>query len=101
MMSTKNLDIARANISKDPFIILKRKTDKAALNSIRYPVNPLICRSPELLPNQTEVIPLQLFCRIRNIPFCQNEHRFYKIVKNKVESEVYKSAVNTYANLVQ
>lgn len=49
-MSTKDLQIARVNISIEPFNLLKRRSDKKSFNKVSYPVNPLASRSPEILP---------------------------------------------------
>ena len=97
-MSTKDMQVTQTNMLLDPFSLYQRRTDRKSLESIRYPVNPIICAESSKLPQKKPVLPFHEFCRQRSIPFSENEDRFYKLVKQKYLLNAYKQAVNTTYN---
>ncbi len=74
----------------EPFSILKRESKPSP--DVRYPVNPIVFFETSKLPSKIKILPLHEFCRIKQIPFSENEDRFYKFVRNKYMMAQYKKS---------
>ena len=68
---------------------------------MRYPVNPIVCPEKSKLPLKSKIKPLHEFCKMRSIPFSENEDRFYKIVKQKVMHHQFTKAVEAYDKVMR
>jgi len=70
--------IKESNYLLEPFALHQRNTDEVAEKNLRLPHNPIGIKVDEKkLPS------FHHFCRQRNIPFNENEKRYYMMAKQK------------------
>lgn len=76
---TKQSELAfmkASNVLLEPFSVVKRGQDLKAEKQLRMPPNPLGVQL-----RHKKLITLTDFCKERNIPFNENEQRFYLKVR--------------------
>ena len=86
VLSSKNQSlkafVKASNILLEPFSTLERGEDHKAANQLKIPPNskPQV----ETIVKKKELVSLVAFCKRRNIPFNENEQRFYRKEKSKL-----------------
>ena len=78
--------VKASNVLLEPFSPIKRGVDVKAEKQLRMPANPVGNKS---LLSGTTLISLPEFCKQRNIPWNQNEQRYYLRAKNEVSKQAY------------
>ena len=91
--SVKNAHLLMTNLFCEPFTLYQRKPHKIQ-QDIRYPVNPIRCPRKSLLPARRSIVTLQEFCKMRSIPFSDNEDRFYKFLRSGYLKSAFQSLVD-------
>lgn len=80
-----------SNVLLEPFCAIKRGQDQKAEKLIRMPPNPL-----GVQVRNKKIISLYDFCRQRNIPFNENEQRYYRKAKFEQTDKTYKQVITAY-----
>ena len=88
--------IKASNILLEPFSLTNRKYDHKALKKLRMPTNPI-----GINPQEKTVPSFVEFCQERNIPFNENELRYFKQNQNNHAKKVFKQTVVEFFNEIQ
>ena len=84
--------IKASNILLEPFCEIKRGQDQKAQKQLKIPANSL--PQGETFIKKKTLISLTEFCKRRNIPFNENEKRYYQMEKSKIQNRTFDQAVN-------
>jgi len=93
--SVQKLTLLQANLVFEPFKLNTRVTDQVAKAELSFPPHPFFV-SKKNDQADFRVLQMHQFCKMRNIPFSENEERFYKSVKQRVESKAYVLSVERF-----
>ena len=91
-----NTFIKASNLLLEPFSELDRGKDTKAEKQLKIPPNSL--PQTERIVAKKELTSLTDFCKKRNIPFNENEKRFYLKEKSKLQYQKYEKAMHEFFN---
>ena len=92
MSKQSELDFVKAsNVLLEPFSPIKKGQDLKAEKQLRMPPNPLGVQ----LRNKS-IISLYDFCKERNIPFNENEKRYYLRAKQENSDKKFDKTISAY-----
>ena len=76
--------VKASNVLQTPFCLNERHTDGKAEKKLRMPTNPI-----DFKHNFKPLTKFTQFCKGRNIPFNENEQRFYTMKQQKYQKSNY------------
>ena len=87
--------VKASNVLLEPFSPVKRGQDQLAEKLIRMPHNPLGVQLNKKISTLFE------FCRQRNIPFNENEQRYYKRAKDVNSDKAFSKVIGNFLDEIK